>query len=76
MSAAKWKWKDGMVDHLLRSLLQFKSNMAYRNLDFNTDKPKQYEAVRETMARKYSSVDDSWFGPETATSILQGVDDT
>jgi len=68
-SAAKFKWKDGMVDDLLRSLFQFKSNMEYRNLDFNADKPKQHEAVREAMARKYSSVDESWFGPETVTSI-------
>jgi len=75
-SAAKFKWKDGMVDDLLRLLLQFKSNMEYRNLDFNADKPKQYEAVREAMAQKDSSVDESWFGPETVTSILEDIDDT
>ena len=75
-SAAKFKWKDGMVDDLLRSLSQFKSNIEYRNLDFNAGKPKQYEAVREAMARKYSSVDESWFGPETVTSIPEDIGDT
>jgi len=29
--------------------------MEYRNVDFNADKAKQYEAVRNAMARKYSS---------------------
>ena len=40
-SATKFKWTNGVVDDLLSSLLQFKSNMEYRNADFNADKVKQ-----------------------------------
>ena len=50
---AKFKWTNGMIDDLPCSLGQFKSDMEYRNVDFNADKTKQYEAVRDAMARKY-----------------------
>ena len=43
--------------------------MEYRNPDFNANKVKQYEAVRQIMAKTYSS-DASLFGPESITSIL------
>ena len=55
-----------MDDDLLSSLLQFKSNMEYRNVHFNANKVKQYEAVREAMARKYSSIDVEMFAPNLA----------
>ena len=35
--------------------------MDYQNIDFNGDKVKQYEAVREAMARIYE--EPSFFGP-------------
>ena len=45
----KFKWTIGMVDDLLGALRSFKSTMDYQNLDFNADKVKQYEAVRQTV---------------------------
>lgn len=33
-----------MVDDLLSSLLQFKSNLEYRNVDSKAEKVKQYES--------------------------------
>ena len=45
-------------------------------MDFNADKLKQYESVREAMARKYSSMNAIYFGPESTTSIpdnLEGI---
>ena len=39
-----------MVDDLLRALGEFKMNMVYRNVDFNANKSKQYEAARDAMA--------------------------
>ena len=63
-----------MVDDLLRALGEFKANMEYRNVDFNADKTKQYEAVRKAMARKYSSGDVDLFGPEETTAIPEDVD--
>ena len=33
-----------------RALGEFKTNMVYRNVDFNANKSKQYEAARDAMA--------------------------
>ena len=65
-----------MIDDLLRSLGQFKSNMEYRNVDFNADKTKQYEAVRDAMARKYYAIDVSFFGPETTSPIPEEIEES
>ena len=66
-----------MVDDLLRALSEFKTNMEYRNVDFNSDKNKQYEEAREAMAssRKYSSDDVEFFGPEETTAIPEDVEE-
>ena len=48
-----FKWTIEMVDDLLHVLGEFKANMEYRNVDFNAEKAKQYEALRKAMARKY-----------------------
>ena len=65
-----------MINDLLRSLGQFKSNMEYRNVDFNADKTKQYEAVRDAMARKYCAIDVSFFGPETTSPIPEEIEES
>ncbi|PFX29295.1 hypothetical protein AWC38_SpisGene5946 [Stylophora pistillata] len=65
-----------MVDDLLRALGEFKANMEYRNVDFNADKNKQYEAVRKAMTRKYSSGDVDLFGPEETTAIPEDVEES
>ena len=44
--------------------------MEYRNPDFNANKVKQYEAVRQPIMAKTYSSDASLFGPESTTSIL------
>jgi len=75
MAATKFKWTTGMVDDLLRALTEFKANMEYRSVDFNADKNKQYEAARKAMARKYSSLDVEFFGPEETTAIPEDVEE-
>ena len=45
--------------------LQILLQMDYQNIDFNGDKRKQYEAVREAMARIYE--EPSFFGPPFIT---------
>lgn len=42
--------------------------MEYRSMDFNADKVKQYQSLREVMAQKYSSIDVNYFGPESTSS--------
>ncbi|PFX13472.1 hypothetical protein AWC38_SpisGene22439 [Stylophora pistillata] len=46
-----------MVDDFLRALGEFKANMEYRNVDFNADKNKQYEAEsqRKELVEKVKS---------------------
>ena len=51
-----------MVEDMLESLYEYKTQMDYQNADFNADKAKQYEAVRKILARKYVE-DNSLFGP-------------
>ena len=67
--STKFKWNIGMVGDLLRALSQFKSNMDYRNVEFNADKAKQYEPVRVFF-------NESFFGPITTTPIHDDIDES
>ena len=42
-----------MIDHLIDCLLNYKSNMQYKSLDFDADKPMQYKELRIDMAAIY-----------------------
>ena len=54
MAATRFQWNNGdKIKKLNRCLANYKSKMDYQNSDFNADKVKQYEAVREAMARIY-----------------------
>ena len=44
-------------------------------MDFNANKVKQYEAVRQAVARKYNSLDINFFAPESTTSIPEDIDE-
>ena len=59
---ARFRWNQGdKVSDLIQCLAQYKSTMEY-NSDFSADKVKQYEAVRQAMAKIY--IDKPWyFGP-------------
>ena len=50
--------------------------LIWSNLDFNTNKTKQYEVVRKAMARKYSSGDADLLGPKEITAILEDDKET
>ena len=47
--------------------------MEYKNTDFNSDKVKHYEAVREAMARIYEE-EPTFFGPPVITPMPALVD--
>ena len=54
MAATSFQWNNGdKIKKLIRCLANYKSKMDYQNSDFNADKVKQYEAVREAIARMY-----------------------
>ena len=45
--------------------------MEYNNIDFNADKVKQYEAVREAMAKIYAVDNPTFFRPPRITELSQ-----
>ena len=45
-------------------MLEYKSKMEYRSLDFDSDKQIQYQELRVEMAKLYEN-DESLFGPVT-----------
>ena len=46
----RFQWNEGdKIENLIRCLASFKAQIEYKNIDFNVDKVKQYEAVREAM---------------------------
>ena len=54
MTATGFQWNNSdKIENLIRCLANYKSKMDYQNSDFNADKVKQCEAVREAMARIY-----------------------
>jgi len=72
--AKRFQWNKGdKVENLILCLAKFKSEMEYKNIDFNADKVKQYEAVREAMARIYEE-EPTFFGPPVITPMPAPVD--
>ena len=62
----RFRWnRDDKIENLIRCLANYKPQMDYQNIGFNGDKVKQYEAVREAMARIYE--EPSFFGPPFIT---------
>ena len=58
----RFQWSKGdKIENLIRCLANFKAQMEYKNIDFNADKVKQYEAVREATARLYEE-EPTFFG--------------
>ena len=62
-----------MISQLIDCLLEYKSKMEYRSLDFDTDKQIQYQELRVEMARIYAD-DVSLFGPVTSIALPDNFD--
>ena len=60
--AKQFHWDDGIVERLIKCLEAYKSEMEYKNVDFDGDQPAQYTWVRQEMATLYDE-DSSIFGP-------------
>ncbi len=62
----QFRWNADMVDVLITCLHNYKSQMEYKNVDFDGDRPMQYTRVREEMARHFrgeESLGQEMFGP-------------
>ena len=56
----QFKWTSEMVSDLLICLKGYKTKMEFQGLDFDGDRPAQYQHVRKEMAKIY---DNGCFGP-------------
>ena len=63
-----FRWKPPMIEHLIDCLLEYKSLMSYKGLDFDGDKPMQYRELRLKLADIYRN-DTSVFGPVVAENL-------
>ena len=69
-----FQWKKGdKIENLIHCLGNYKAQMEYKNIDFNSDKVKQYEAVREAMSRIYEE-QPTFFRPPVITPMPACVD--
>ena len=57
-----FKWEQYMIENLIDCMLNYKSSMLYKNLDFDADKVGLYREVRLAMAELYKD-DEAYFGP-------------
>ena len=55
-----FQWTPEMIDHLIISLKDYKAEMDYKNVDFNSDVVAMYSKLRECMALAF---DTECFGP-------------
>ena len=52
-----FRWDSIMIEHLIDSLLEYKSRMSYKSIDFDADRPIQYKEMRLSMANIYMDTD-------------------
>ena len=46
-----FKWNNEMVENLIDAISNYKSQMSYRGIDFDGDKPLMYKHLRDDMAK-------------------------
>ena len=64
-----FKWNNEMVENLIDAISNYKSQMSYRGIDFDGDKPLMYKHLRDDMAKLYCNSDETWmFGPVEFTT--------
>eukprot|EP00112_Aurelia_sp_Birch-Aquarium-sp1_P019756 Seg495.11 transcript_id=Seg495.11/GoldUCD/mRNA.D3Y31 product="hypothetical protein" protein_id=Seg495.11/GoldUCD/D3Y31 len=67
----QFRWNTDMVDTLITCLHNYKSQMEYKNVDFDGDRPMQYTWLREEMAKHFQEEErlgQEMFGPLCVSS--------
>ena len=59
-SQTAFQWTPEMIQHLILCLKEYKTEMDYKNIDFNSDVVVMYSKLRERMALEF---DEECFGP-------------
>ena len=62
----QFRWESDMIENLVTFLQQYKTQMEYKNIDFDGDRPAQYSWLREEMSKLYHE-NTSLFGPVSLT---------
>ena len=62
----QFRWDAEMVENLIECLQAYKSEMEFKNVDFDSDRPAQYSWLRQKMTKLYEEVT-SLFGPVSLT---------
>ena len=70
-----FRWDSIMIEHLIDSLLEYKSRMSYKSIDFDADRPIQYKEMRLSMANIYMETDASLFGPICVVALPSDFDE-
>jgi hypothetical protein len=63
-----------MIEVLIDSLMEYKTQMSYKGIDFDGDKPMQYKEILLMMAKIYSE-DISIFGPLFVDQLPDGFNE-
>ena len=64
-----------MIEHLIDSLLEYRSRISYKSIDFDADRPIQYKEMRLSMTKIYMETDFSLFGPICVVPLPSGYDE-
>ena len=64
-----FRWSDKMIENIVKSLVDYKTQMTYRGLDFNSDKPLLYTDVRKRMAAICEAENINLFGTVESNSL-------
>ena len=70
-----FKWEPDMIENLIDCMLNYKSSMLYKNLDFNADKVGLYREVRLAMAELYKNEEEQHFGPPVGAVIANATNE-
>eukprot|EP00794_Sanderia_malayensis_P004462 gene4462-5055_t len=69
-----FRWSDEMLENLLKCIMDFKTQMNYRGLDFDGDKPRLYSEIRTRMAAIYEADNVDLFGAVESKTWRQPED--
>lgn len=63
-----------MISQFIDCLLEYKSKMEYRSLDFDADKQIKYQELQVEMAKIYADDNVSLFGPVASIALPDNFD--
>jgi hypothetical protein len=69
-----FRWNPEMIEQLIDSMMEYKTQMSYKGIDFDGDKPMQHKELRLMMA-EINKEDTSLFGPVYIDQLPDSFDE-